>query len=535
MSHAHDDDPVRSDGELIARVRAGDGEAYGELFARHRDAAARLARQLAGPGDADDLVSDAFSKVYNVLSRGGGPDLAFRAYLLTAVRRLHVDRIRAARMVVPTDEIEDRPDVPFDDPAVVRFDNAAAANAFRSLPERWQLVLWHLEVESQKPADVAPLLGMTPNGVSALGYRAREGLRQAYLQMHLAACADDECRWATERLGARVRNGLSRRDQRKVDEHLDGCRRCSGLLVELADVNSNFAGFLAPAVLGVAATGYLTTLGKASTGLGAHAGWPMVTASRHALNAHGLLATSGAAASVVAVATGAALFVNHLPGGQAVADPPALRNQVVAATSGTPTGAGHASAGHHAVRQSTRAAERPGHRLLAGHSPYTTPGQSGASLARGGTPTGFGPGGPRPTQPTHTHPTPPTSPPTSPPAGQVDISMSRSSAQGQSRTGELQAHLRVDAAPTAQVDVSVTFWLPEMTTLTVSAGPWRCDPWPPSPQVTEYTCTITAARPPVLNVHLTTVDHASPWIKAHATATGVVDPNLDDNWFSWHR
>src|SRR6476659_51184 len=80
------------DAELIAAVRGGDVDAYGDLFARHVDAARRLARQLAGPGDADDLVSDAFTKVLTVLQRGGGPDLAFRAYLLTAVRRLHVDR-----------------------------------------------------------------------------------------------------------------------------------------------------------------------------------------------------------------------------------------------------------------------------------------------------------------------------------------------------------------------------------------------------------------------------------------------------------
>ncbi|MEJ7706929.1 MAG: hypothetical protein WKF82_06355 [Nocardioidaceae bacterium] len=87
------------------------------------------------------------------------------------------------------------------------FENTAAAKAFASLPERWQLVLWHLEVERQKPADVAPLLGLTANSVSALAYRAREGLRQAYLQMHMADTAGEECRWVTERLGAHVRNG----------------------------------------------------------------------------------------------------------------------------------------------------------------------------------------------------------------------------------------------------------------------------------------------------------------------------------------
>ena len=47
----------RADAELISAVRGGDLEAYGELFARHSDAATRLARQLMSSSDADDLVS----------------------------------------------------------------------------------------------------------------------------------------------------------------------------------------------------------------------------------------------------------------------------------------------------------------------------------------------------------------------------------------------------------------------------------------------------------------------------------------------
>jgi DNA-directed RNA polymerase specialized sigma24 family protein len=90
-----------SDAELISRVRGGDVAAYGDLFARHVQAANRLARQLVRGPDADDLVSEAFAKVLHVLQSGGGPDVAFRAYLLTAVRRLHVDRIRAASSCRP--------------------------------------------------------------------------------------------------------------------------------------------------------------------------------------------------------------------------------------------------------------------------------------------------------------------------------------------------------------------------------------------------------------------------------------------------
>src|SRR4051794_19331529 len=220
----------RGDAELISAVRAGDVGSYGELFSRHVDAARRLARQLVSAGDVDDLVSEAFAKVLGVLQRGGGPDAAFRAYLLTAVRRLQIDRIRATARLHTTDDLTPfDPGVPFRDTAVEGFESAAAARAFASLPERWQLVLWHTEVEEQKPAEVAPLLGMTPNAVSALAYRAREGLRQAYLSMHAADVDDDACERTRAELGSYVRGGLSRRDAARVEQHLQECRACTAL------------------------------------------------------------------------------------------------------------------------------------------------------------------------------------------------------------------------------------------------------------------------------------------------------------------
>src|SRR5690349_23516343 len=247
-----------SDAELISAVRGGDIDAYGTLFERHVDAARRLARQLVPAGDAEDLVSEAFVKVLGVLQRGGGPDLAFRAYLLTSARRLQVDRFRAGARVHTTDDMEAfDPGVPFRDTAVEGFESAAAARAFASLPERWQMVLWHTEVEQQKPADIAPLLGMSANSVSALAYRAREGLRQAFLSQHATDPDDVDCGWTRDHLGAYVRGGLSRRDAKRVDDHLEECRACAAVYLELTEVNSGLAGLIAPLLLGAAGLGYL--------------------------------------------------------------------------------------------------------------------------------------------------------------------------------------------------------------------------------------------------------------------------------------
>ena len=325
-----------SDAELISRVRGGDVAAYGELFSRHKDAATRLSKQLIRGPDADDLVSEAFAKVLTVLQGGGGPDVAFRAYLLTAVRRLHVDKIRAGQRLQTTDDMTPfDPGVPFKDTAVAGFESGAAAKAFASLPERWQLVLWHLEVEGQKPADIAPLLGMSANSVSALAYRAREGLRQAFLTMHLSDISETDCRWVNEHLGAFVRKGLSKRDATKVQTHLDGCRRCTAMYLELADVNSNLAGIIAPLLLGAAAAGYLTSTGA---GLGAGGVVSILSRSKDFVIANTGAVAAGAVATAVAAAAVATVLVTQLGGGHTpdvVANPQTSQSTAVSSTPST--------------------------------------------------------------------------------------------------------------------------------------------------------------------------------------------------------
>src|ERR1043165_2059222 len=156
-----------SDAELIALVRRGDVAAYGPLFERHAGAAYNLARQLTRSNvEADDLVAEAFTKVLDTLRGRKGPDSAFRAYLLTTLRHTAYDKTRRDRKVELTEDMTalsgtaaDALTVQFTDTAVRGLDNSLAAKAFARLPERWQAVLWHTEIEQQRPAEVAPILG----------------------------------------------------------------------------------------------------------------------------------------------------------------------------------------------------------------------------------------------------------------------------------------------------------------------------------------------------------------------------------------
>jgi RNA polymerase sigma factor (sigma-70 family) len=307
--------PGPSDAELIESVRAGDTAAYGSLYERHVGAAYNLARQLTrSTAEMDDLVAEAFAKVLDTLRDGRGPDSAFRAYLLTALRHTAYDKTRRDRKLELADDVStvaspEAISVQFSDTAVSGLERSLAAKAFARLPERWQAVLWHTEIEGMSPADVAPLLGLTANGVSALAYRAREGLRQAYLQVHLAESTADRCRATVDRLGAWTRGGLSKRETAQVETHLDECERCRALAAELADVNGALRAVVAPLVLGIGAAGYLATIGastaKAATvvvAAGAGAGGAAGAASSVPRQMIGVGASAAVLAAVIALA-----------------------------------------------------------------------------------------------------------------------------------------------------------------------------------------------------------------------------------------
>ncbi|MBD7952299.1 sigma-70 family RNA polymerase sigma factor, partial [Oerskovia rustica] len=318
------DDAPTSDAELITAVRGGDYAAFGALYERHAAAARTVARQYVRSGsDADDMVSEAFAKVLGILQSGGGPDVTFRAYLFTVVRRLSYDLSNAGRRTQPTDDIETfesafGPMASTEDPTLQGFERSVVTKAYQGLPERWQAVLWYTEVEEMNPAQIAPLLGLTANGVSALAYRAREGLRQAYLQQHLTGASSAGCENVNPLLGSYVRGGLAKRETAKVDAHLEECGECRALVLELGDVSHGMRAVIAPLVFGVAALGLVGTAlpltGGAAVGAGAAgatgaAGGASGSAGSGAAGASGSgAAGSGAAAggSGAAAGTGAA-------------------------------------------------------------------------------------------------------------------------------------------------------------------------------------------------------------------------------------
>jgi RNA polymerase sigma factor (sigma-70 family) len=264
--------PEDGDRTLLERLRAGEDAAFGELFSRHSAAVFRLALGLANDrSEADDLTAEAFFRVLQAIRRGSGPVDNVRGYLLIVARRVAWEwSMRRKDVPVTDEELTHR--APSDPDTSGQFtERNLIRRAFTSLPERWRKVLWNLEVEGERPAVVATDFGLSPNATAALARRARQGLRAAYLQAHLAADRSATgCRSVLEKLGAYTAGTTSGIERRRIRAHLSTCTACTAMHAELRDVYTGLRSHpgLAAAPV-VAAAGW--QLGAALKGLFASA------------------------------------------------------------------------------------------------------------------------------------------------------------------------------------------------------------------------------------------------------------------------
>ncbi|MXM68462.1 sigma-70 family RNA polymerase sigma factor [Streptomyces sp. HUCO-GS316] len=368
-----------SDADLIARMRAGDDSAYEELYRRHAAAVRRYARTCCRDAHtADDLTAEVFARMLQAVRGGAGPEQAVRAYLLTTVRRVAAGWTKSAKREHLVDDFavfaaqsargpqvsdDGAQGLGADVRAMHEAERSLAMQAFRSLPERWQAVLWHTEVEDESPSEVATLFGLDANGTRVLASRAREGLKQAYLQAHVSAslAGDRECARYADRLGAYARGSLRSRAERGLRKHLDECVKCRLAAGQIKEVAGGIPAVVPVAVIGwLGAAGYAKVLGliagsagagvagavAATSGTGAAGGGAVggggAGAGGGAAASEGLGAAvkAGVAAGVVAVGV-AAVVVIALGAGEGGGDrpdaKPPVSSPIVQPAQDTPT------------------------------------------------------------------------------------------------------------------------------------------------------------------------------------------------------
>lgn len=250
------------DDALIKQCREGDEHAFGVLWDRHYSAAIGAARGFSSTFDPEDLVQEAFTRILRTIRNGGGPTGPLRPYLYQTVRNTAMRWSKQARPTLSFDALSDRdlsdPADDFDERAL---EDSIMAKAYRNLPERWRSVLWYIEIEGIPAVEAAPMLGLSANGVAALAYRAREGLRSEWLNAHTqAANVDPECRWTIARLGVMHRKRLSLLTGERIHKHLEDCLRCTLISSELESLSTRLPLILVPlTALGTSELGFFGT------------------------------------------------------------------------------------------------------------------------------------------------------------------------------------------------------------------------------------------------------------------------------------
>lgn len=277
-----------SDQMLLEMTREGITPAFGELWSRHNGSVIAAARAFTGY-DPNDLMQEAFLRVYSHIQDGGALPISFRAYVATIARRLAVDKSRKAKGIVhdPFDEEADFHSLSEADFSERVLENSTTGQAFKALGTRYREVLWYRDVEDLPVQEIARYIGMTPNSTTALIKRAREAFKTAWITTQLSPRRNlpGECVEIVPKLVTYSRGRSSPSDTDKIELHLLDCTHCSALVSHASELHKRLALVLLPLLLLGSAPTYMTWIqsGQNRTPAPAAANWVNIsfTGVRH--------------------------------------------------------------------------------------------------------------------------------------------------------------------------------------------------------------------------------------------------------------
>jgi len=181
---------VLTDGEVVARVLAGETALFEVIMRRHNQRLYRTVRAiLGGDADAEDAMQDAYVQAYRNLAQFEG-----RSSLATWLTRIAVNqclsRLRKHRHIYPIDtELEMKMTEKMDDgrpgpekQMLNREVRHVLELAIEQMPARYRSVLILRDVEGLSTAEAAESLGMSVEAVKVNLHRGRTYLRKALEQ-----------------------------------------------------------------------------------------------------------------------------------------------------------------------------------------------------------------------------------------------------------------------------------------------------------------------------------------------------------------
>jgi RNA polymerase sigma-70 factor, ECF subfamily len=180
---------------LMARVGAGDHQAFRQLVERHQHAViGTVAKMLGNPSEAEDIAQQVFLRIWRNAKRYR-PDAKFTTYLYTITRNLvfNETRRKSRKKEVSSDAreensnqlVEANPEGKPDSELLQAELQAAVDAAIAALPETQRMAVVLRNYEQLSYEEIAEVMDLSVSAIKSLLFRARTTLREV-LSSYLA-------------------------------------------------------------------------------------------------------------------------------------------------------------------------------------------------------------------------------------------------------------------------------------------------------------------------------------------------------------
>jgi RNA polymerase sigma factor (sigma-70 family) len=218
---------------LVERVRAGDDEAFEELYRRYRRRIAGFAYGMVGDhARAEDIAQEAFMSALRRMRETDRP-IAFRPWIHEIARNACIDQFRRAKRAdeIPFESDEGalaqrarlgRPDAAPDAALDNKERLRQLCGAFGGLSDSHHEILVLRELEGLSYREIGDRMGLSRPAVESTLFRARRRLTEEYDELQ----SGRRCDRVQAALSEVAESGARLRDRRRVDRHLAHCQPC---------------------------------------------------------------------------------------------------------------------------------------------------------------------------------------------------------------------------------------------------------------------------------------------------------------------